>query len=500
MFGCMATAGAMTMLASAPAPARCGAFFAAALSSAEPFEIGEELSKPSFWNTSFADFSNAHRAHGFSATGEGSDSMDSCLDGGVTCFGLPVYETRLAFTDDGAAVSRVELMLYVKAGTEKYIVEKDRDGKWRKFNRRRLEKSMTRADFANVIDTVRAKLTPPGKSPPQKEANKADSQDAKQMSQTWSNGTLPSSTTLVWNYSKPGGKASAFAPGFLRLSIDGPAALAGRKRGIGLKEAKAAHGAKSIVANVVRVRDASSGRGEQGDVFIDNVPMVDQGSKGYCAAATSERVLRYYGLDIDEHGIAQAAGTTAEEGTDGKAMRDSVAAVGKRFKLATIVAYGNLDKSMSERIRGLSKEVEAYNRVAKRLKRKVIERDVYVETHGRSTVYNARSFEAAMEPEVRMELKCRGPLKTKYKKFLTDIHQQIDKGIPLFWGVTLGIFPEKGIPQASGGHMRLVIGYNDRTNEIIYSDSWGRSHEFKRMPADQAFTITNSLMYLKPLH
>ena len=47
--------------------------------------------------------------------------------------------------------------------------------------------------------------------------------------------------------------------------------------------------------------------------------------------------------------------------------------------------------------------------------------------------------------------------------------------------------------------MRLIIGYNDKKNEILYTDSWGAGHELKRMPVDWAWTITHSLMYMKPL-
>ena len=70
--------------------------------------------------------------------------------------------------------------------------------------------------------------------------------------------------------------------------------------------------------------------------------------------------------------------------------------------------------------------------------------------------------------------------------------------MPVFWGVTLGLFPERGIPQARGGHMRLIIGYNAKTREILYTDSWGAGHERKRMPEDQAFAITHDAFYLKP--
>ena len=63
----------------------------------------------------------------------------------------------------------------------------------------------------------------------------------------------------------------------------------------------------------------------------------------------------------------------------------------------------------------------------------------------------------------------------------------------------LAIYPEPGIPQTAGNHMRLIIGYNDKKKEVLYTDSWGAGHELKRMPADWAWTISHCLMYMKPL-
>ena len=99
---------------------------------------------------------------------------------------------------------------------------------------------------------------------------------------------------------------STFKAGFIRLAVNGPARLAEVKRNRRATVGEsAANGAGKITGNVI---DESKGRG---DVFVDNVPMVDQGQKGYCAAASAERVLRYYGVEIDEHQVAEAAGTTA---------------------------------------------------------------------------------------------------------------------------------------------------------------------------------------------
>ena len=53
-------------------------------------------------------------------------------------------------------------------------------------------------------------------------------------------------------------------------------------------------------------------RKDNGDVVIDGVPMVDQGQKGYCAVATVERLARYFGLEVDQHEMAQVANTHSD--------------------------------------------------------------------------------------------------------------------------------------------------------------------------------------------
>lgn len=60
------------------------------------------------------------------------------------------------------------------------------------------------------------------------------------------------------------------------------------------------------------------------------IPMVDQGGKGYCVAATVERILRYYGSDIDQHVIAQLAASDANAGTSFEAMVDALEAADSR--------------------------------------------------------------------------------------------------------------------------------------------------------------------------
>jgi hypothetical protein len=86
-------------------------------------------------------------------------------------------------------------------------------------------------------------------------------------------------------------------------------------------------------------------------------------------------------------------------------------------------------------------------------------------------------------------------------QFERDIERYIDKGMPILWSVVLGLVPEKGMsPQTVGGHMRLIIGYNKDTKEMIYTDSWGMGHEQKRMPMADALLMTTGLYVIEPSH
>lgn len=456
----------------------------------QPFDIGADMEKETFWSSDPVLFTSRHSEHGFEFTSDQREGAASRRDGAVTCFGIPVYESRVVFGRAGG-IERVELMLYAAGGTE--AVKEFTDPGGRRFRRlERVERPMSREEFFDVLGKTRKRLTRPRARPP---AVKRESAGAfRQFSQTWPRTDVPTVSVLIWNYEQKGKDKSTFSPGFIRLAVDGPAKLADRKeRGGKTAKRKVARGSGKITDNVI---DESKGRG---DVFVDNVPMVDQGQKGYCAVATAERVLRYYGLEIDEHSLADAAGTTADGGTSVLAMKNSIEAVGKRYRLGTVVCYGDFDKGAADRIAGLNAEVRAYNKAAKKLKKAEIAETVYITREGNTVYYNPAAFDAAADPEVLKEMKVNGMQKSKFTRFKKDVRDQVRKGIPLFWGVRLGTYPEPGIPQTAGGHMRLITGFNDKKDEILYSDSWGAGHELKRMPLEWAWTITDCLMYLKPL-
>ena len=65
---------------------------------------------------------------------------------------------------------------------------------------------------------------------------------------------------------------------------------------------------------------------QQGHVYVANIPMIDQGKKGYCAAATLARVLQYYGYVVDQHALAELAETEgqASKGAQGGTHRKNI--------------------------------------------------------------------------------------------------------------------------------------------------------------------------------
>ena len=75
--------------------------------------------------------------------------------------------------------------------------------------------------------------------------------------------------------------------------------------------------------------------------------------------------------------------------------------------------------------------------------------------------------------------------------FLGRIMENVMIGRPMVWYTVLGVIKEENLPKKLPvTHMRLIIGFNNSTRTIIYTDCWGEGHEFKTMPFDQAWAIT----------
>ncbi len=224
-------------------------------------------------------------------------------------------------------------------------------------------------------------------------------------------------------------------------------------------------------------------RDPNGDVFLSGIPMVDQGAKGYCAVAAAERVFRYYGVEVDQHEMAQLAETSAMGGTSRSAMLESLKQATHKTQMRV---YSLIDEDWDTQLDW----IKAYNREASKEGSVEMPEDPYY--FGLATILPDSGLNANVLLKVRTT---RGNYFESFQRMVSDT---IGEGVPLLWAVSLGLFPEPEIPQAFGGHMRLIIGYNPQTKEILYSDTWGAGHEKKRMAMDKAYTITDFLGTMKP--
>ena len=219
-----------------------------------------------------------------------------------------------------------------------------------------------------------------------------------------------------------------------------------------------------------------------GDVRIETVPMVDQGQKGYCVVATAERVMRYYGIPVDEHELAEMANTSATRGTSDAAMLDSLKKLSQRLQVKVRFLEG-MD------VRQILALIREYNLRAREAQQPVVP--------DQGPVLDVQQIYTAMNPALLKAARTHN--KAEVDRFQQMVQDHIDQGIPILWSVIVGVVPEANVPKGIGGHMRLIIGYNTSTNQILYSDSWGPGFELERMPVGDAWTMTTAMNTIEPI-
>lgn len=299
----------------------------------------------------------------------------------------------------------------------------------------------------------------------------------------------------LWVPEEIRGDLRYFAHGeFVRIRILPPQILLGSQQ-------------NTLKTNVSRPTLAKRVKREGGKVWLEGLPMVDQGSKGYCAVASFERVMRYYGSEVDMHDLADLANSNVF-GTSPTDMKDAMHRMAVRSGLRTrepVFMEGKHYVNM----------MDAYNREAKKAAVKPVE-----DPPGLAALYRG------MDPRVFKEMRRKDP---GYAKFRTEVARSIDAGIPVLWALQLGMFwedrledsyeanrdgsaaaPEKGPAPAvidrtqrppasmSGGHLRIIIGYDSKAGLIYYTDSWGPGHEMKKMDIAEAWAVTMGLFVLEP--
>ena len=419
------------------------------------------------WSKTSDAFIIENRQYGFQFLDAERTTAFSPEKGRMAFSRFSVYETRVYWT--GSSIRRVEVSIYNKGDADTPV-----------------SKEKFEAIVRDISDFLTKSFGQPGHEP---DAKPAPRKVVKRLS--WKRKTPL--LQLEWAYVEPHtDKASGFrvpyAPEYIRMVLvprTGHAA-ADNASLTGKSILVKAKNARQLKENIVR--------NSKGDVVIENVPMVDQGQKGYCAAATAERILRYFGLDVDQHQVAQLAETSARGGTSFEGISEAITSIGKVYSLdqKNLIAA---DSGKSFQDSQAFRDLKDYNAAAKRAKKPEIDWELHTQNHtvDLSSIWNS------MDPEILMQSRLRR--KQEFAKFLANVRSYVDSGIPLLWSCLVGIYPEVPDVNSGGrafGHMRLIIGYNSKTHEILYSDSWGPNHALKRMPESQAWAMTKGLLVLKP--
>jgi hypothetical protein len=426
-------------------------------------DLGDIFKEPQSWSTKATDFQGEYRRLGFRFM-DGQQTAMSNQRELLRFLGLEVCEARVYFGPE--AVRRVELSLYNKgdAGV------KDRE------------------TFEALAETVKAKicefLQDSGMT------GKTSNERANYFARRHQWIKRAPGVQLEWACVEPhrsDGKSVPYSAEFIKVLLVPLKAGGGLTADPGSLEAAARtkQAQRSIRENVTR--------NPAGDVWIDGVPMVDQGQKGYCAAAASERVLRYYGIEVDQHQIAQLADTAAEGGTTLEGMSKAISKVGRQFQLDKEELIppdtgGSFGKSAHAKL------LEDYNAVARKMKEPQIDWQMYTANEA----VDIQQIWQAMKPDIL--LTARVGEKQAMSQFVKNVTLYVDQGVPLLWSCLAGMYPETPTLGQDGafGHVRLIVGYNTKTKEVLYSDSWGPGHALKRLPLDQAWAMSKGLIVLRP--
>ncbi len=190
---------------------------------------------------------------------------------------------------------------------------------------------------------------------------------------------------------------------------------------------------------------------DNGDIVISDIPMVDQGPKGYCAPATTERAMRYLGIPSDMYIIANKGNSGYGGGT-----------------------------SMNSIFEGMAKHIRSKRRSADSWTGKIKLKDLtkYIDK-GVPVIWAHYSTEIFNEVANQ---------RTAERKGVTDWGQ---------WKAKLSNENAQSKLKADDtiSHVALIIGYNKSTNEIAFSDSWGERYKERWITLEEAAAICQERFY-----
>ncbi|HUB68065.1 MAG TPA: hypothetical protein VL981_11330 [Candidatus Methylacidiphilales bacterium] len=199
-------------------------------------------------------------------------------------------------------------------------------------------------------------------------------------------------------------------------------------------------------------------RRDNGDVVLQDIPMVDQGPKGYCVPATWERYLRYVDVPADMYVLALIGDTNFWGGTNFDIMREAVNSYVESYHRRVEMANVPLD------VDHLTKFID----------------------QGLPLMWSC-FYVKSVEKEINEHTFLERKTVTDWNVYKTRIEADDQSLTPVN-------FADPNLSR----HMRMIIGYNAGTNELAISDSWGLRYTERWITVKEAQTIsTNDLTYIQ---
>jgi hypothetical protein len=189
-----------------------------------------------------------------------------------------------------------------------------------------------------------------------------------------------------------------------------------------------------------------------GDVVISDIPMVDQGPKGYCVPATAERAMRYLGVPADMYILANAGETGYGGGTSVELLLEGV---GRHIR-----AKGrSFDSWQGEmKMKDLARQIDK----------------------GVPVIWALQSTE----------------LFNKTANARTKDRQAVAEWAAWKTKVSAEAAASALTPDKESGHVVLIIGYNKETDEIAFSDSWGERYMERWITVREANLVSQGRFYV----
>ncbi len=193
-------------------------------------------------------------------------------------------------------------------------------------------------------------------------------------------------------------------------------------------------------------------RNPNGDVRISEIPMVDQGPKGYCVPATFERAMRTMGIDADMYLLAMVGESSAGGGTVVEVLLDNVKSA----------VYRKGRRTKDDEIKSLKiRDVKRYIDQGVPLMWRLCSTNEYNNIADENTAGRAAGDTAFREKMNGMAAK----------------------------------FEDREKPR-SNHHICMIIGYNEKTEELAVSDSWGKEFELRWVPLEVANWASNGKLFM----